>query len=656
MKKIFLSLFFSLLVISLQAQQDIDPYKNIRYVKLDNGLQAYLLADKEAVNTQISVDVKVGMSIENEETAGISHLLEHLIFRDQRIPHNDFLDYLKDEGATYVNGYTKEYSTQYIATIESKKSAFLVKTFAQMLFDKNVSSEDLEIERGALQTEIGDTKWYDCLVYPLFLSFKAIRNSFPDEVNIFTDSFGLQKKKERPARFIYKRNNKKFTLDAVMQHYKEYYYPANMTLKIAGNFDLENMMQIIQKEYGSIKLQGVKHTQELPYNAKLEPKEYKLFWIINGNKNRAYIGSRYILDDYKKYLILNSYSEFLAQKMQQLLRNKLGKTYSVSSYDTNLRNAALAGVSFDSLHDNFEENLQTIQKQIQKDVIKMDEKDIEKALDQSKLYYTSIEHDSSSLMDLIDTVEYVKVYQRIENKTPYEVFSSINADSFQKVISESFKKQYGYLYIYKDYYFFPYDLSILYLLMLILLIVGMNIFYKFKRAREKKIYTQRDIIFTRRLGTRFVSVVWIFAVIIIASFISSWVEYYLFLVLFDDPNFGYTLSAGGFFLYYIFSFTLLFIVLSFLFSTVYKNFATRIDVTKERLNIIGANFYAIDKEDIEEIKIVPYNIKNYFQIKGNAFFFLKPLVMIRTKDKKEIYLRCKNAQELYDDIVQWQKS
>ncbi|MEJ2373523.1 MAG: hypothetical protein P8Y16_06995, partial [Sulfurimonas sp.] len=77
MKKIFLSLFFSLLVISLQAQQDIDPYKNIRYVKLDNGLQAYLLADKEAVNTQISVDVKVGMSIENEETAGISHLLEH---------------------------------------------------------------------------------------------------------------------------------------------------------------------------------------------------------------------------------------------------------------------------------------------------------------------------------------------------------------------------------------------------------------------------------------------------------------------------------------------------------------------------------------------------------------------------------------------------
>ncbi|WP_428737752.1 M16 family metallopeptidase [Sulfurimonas sp.] len=656
MKKIFLFLFFSLFVGSLQAQENIDPYKNIKYLQLDNGLQVYLLADKEAVNTQISVDVKVGMSIEDEETAGISHLLEHLIFRDQRVPHNDFLDYLKDAGATYVNGYTREDSTQYVATIQSEKSEFLVKTFAQMLFDKNVSIDDLEIERGALQTEIGDAKWHDHLLYPLFLGYRAIKNSFPDDVNIFTDSFGLQKQKERPPHYIYKLNNHKFTLDAVMQHYKEYYYPANMTLKIAGNFDLENMIQLIQKEYGTIKFQGVKHTQELAYDAKLEPKEYKLFWIANSSKNRAYIGSRYILDDYKKYLILNSYSEFLAQKMQQLLRNKLGQTYSVSAYDTNLRNAALVGVSFDSLHDNFEENLQTIQKQIQNDVVKMDEKDIVKALEQSKLYYTSIEHDSNSLMDLIDTTEYIRVYQHIEDKTPYEVFNSIDINSFQKVISDSFIKQYGYLYTYQDYYFFPYDLSLLYLIIVILLIVGMNIFYRVKRAKEKKVYSQRDIIFTRRLGTRFVSVVWMFVVVIIANFIASWIEYYLFLVLFDNPYFGYTLSAGGFFLYFIFSTVLFFIVLVFLFSTVYRNFAIRLDVTKERLNIIGANYNSIDKEDIEEIKIVPYSIKNYFQIRGNAFFFLKPLVMVKEKGKKEIYLRCKNAQELYEDIVQWRES
>jgi len=131
-----------------------DPFKNIEYFKLKNGFQVYMLPDNHAEKTSILISVGVGYGDENDNNFGISHLVEHLIFRDARVPHRDYLDYLTAKGATYVNGQTNRFETYYTATIDSNKSILLVKSFAKMLFDKNITKVDLEAERGALQSEI----------------------------------------------------------------------------------------------------------------------------------------------------------------------------------------------------------------------------------------------------------------------------------------------------------------------------------------------------------------------------------------------------------------------------------------------------------------------------------------------------------------------
>lgn len=88
------------------------------------------------------MEVKVGMDIEDEKNYGISHLVEHIVFRDQRVPYHDYLDYIKEEGGTYVNGYTTRYTTEYLTTIDSNKSYWITEVFAQMIFDKNVTNRD----------------------------------------------------------------------------------------------------------------------------------------------------------------------------------------------------------------------------------------------------------------------------------------------------------------------------------------------------------------------------------------------------------------------------------------------------------------------------------------------------------------------------------
>ena len=646
----FLLLFSTLLF----ASSSNDPYKNIEYFELKNGLKVYLLSDKKSTNTEIKLEVNVGSSVEDSKSAGLSHLLEHLIFRDQRVPYKDYIDYLEEEGATYINGYTGEYTTVYEGTMDAKKSYFLADAFATMIFDKKLNYVDLEVEQRALQTEIGDVKWYNTLAFYFGRGFKYVLKAFPKEQDIFVDSFGLEKEHEKLSTYQQKLNNPTFTLQRVMQHYDEYYYPQNMTLKIAGNFSVKKMKRLIKKRYGSVEKKGVKSTHELAYNAKLTQVPFKVAMTGASDTNTAYIGARYLMNDYKQYLILLAYSEHLANKMQQLLRNRLGQTYSVETYNAGLRNASLIGVVLKSLHKDFDENIELIEKKIADDVSLMSENEIEEALKQFSLYYTSLEHDSQTLLSLIETQEFLHVYQNTYNKTAYEIFHEIDAKQFQKVLTKSFRPRFSFLYIYRDYYIFPFDMPFFLLLLLGIIIYTAKKMSKLFMLNKNITYAKRDIRFSRRLTSYFVSFLVLGSLFFITTVAISWIEYYFFENVFLDPYYMNSLDKPWNYIYAFVDFLLflfIFILISLLFL---RNFFTKIDVTENNIYIVGMTIDIVNKFEIQEIKKVPWSFSKRGKIYGLKILFFRSVVMVKTKEKV-LYLRSKSASELEEDLSKWQR-
>jgi hypothetical protein len=73
-----------------------------------------------------------------------------------------------------------------------------------------------------------------------------------------------------------------------------------MTLEVVGNFDAKEMEQLIIEEFGKIKKTGKMTTKEPEYKATLNHIPY-INYPSSVNENYAYIGTKYILDDYKKY-------------------------------------------------------------------------------------------------------------------------------------------------------------------------------------------------------------------------------------------------------------------------------------------------------------------------------------------------------------------
>ena len=636
--------------LSLHASQMHDPYEKIRYFKLDNGMQVYMLADPKAETTRLRVKVGVGFDNETDETYGLSHLVEHLLFRDSRIPHRDYVDYFTDEGATYINGYTQRYETDYVATVPSEKSYWAVENFATMLFDKNVTEEDLEIERKALQTEIGEPHWYYRPLYALMHFFEFVT---PPKEDFFVEEFGLPKDKALPDRYHAQENNKRFTLDEVLARYKTYYYPANMTLTVVGGFDPDKMRETIEQSFGKIARDGSEKVREPHYAPKLNRKPYVRFYE-GMSKNYAYIGAKYLLDDYKKYLILGVYMHDLAQRLQRELRNKHGKTYGVSENGYADKNAGVAMIGVDGLPDVFAENIAEAKKMIERDRKGMSRAQIAEAMAlYEKKYYSAVEHDSDTLMDMADTAEYLRTEHNITDRTSYAIFKSITPEEFQKTVREIFSPENRYEYVSREYYFFPMDTAVLGVATLLLFIVAYFFFARWLLRRRGIVYTHREVVFQRRLSSRFTGFLIFAATSLFSAVTFSWLKYLLFKWVAGDPRWLYTVDVP-------YSYLLGFVdALGYIvwFLTIYYllwRYYARLIVLKAKMLMIGNRIAVVDKDQIEKIDVVAWRARKKGAVTyGTAWRFWKPLTEITCKDGRVCYLRSANARHLEEDLESW---
>ncbi|OGS26684.1 MAG: hypothetical protein A2339_03655 [Elusimicrobia bacterium RIFOXYB12_FULL_50_12] len=82
-------------------------------VKLDNGLTAILIEDHSQPLVSVQVWVKAGSINENTKTYGLSHFLEHLIFKGSKNYPGDEMTRKTETNGGSINAATSKEYTQY---------------------------------------------------------------------------------------------------------------------------------------------------------------------------------------------------------------------------------------------------------------------------------------------------------------------------------------------------------------------------------------------------------------------------------------------------------------------------------------------------------------------------------------------------------------
>ena len=638
--------FILVLLIFFVTLNASDPYKNITHYTLDNGLKVYLYPDNKAKNTAINVDVKVGMKAETKENAGISHLVEHIVFRDARIESRDYLDLFNEEGASYVNGYTSYYKTQYLTTIEADKSYWIVEQFAQMLLDKNVSQVDLDSERGALQVEIGEITWVDKYLPDVKNIFDAFKKILPEQNRFYKDEFGIdpkQREQKYQATSTYRINNQKFKLEDVMKHYDDYYYPSNMTLNIVGNFELSKIKEVIEKNFGKFpKKEGKTVLDEYKNLATLNNKPYN-FYQTGSDGSSVTIGAKVLANDPKKEIILNSYVDDLAKRLNIVFRNKNGESYGTYGSYYSYYGGGVASVSFSTDHNSLDKNIAYTKKQIQDDSKNLSDLEINEALNMSKKIYTSFEHDTESLMDFI--YSYKKFYKKYDQttKTPSEILNTISPDEFRSTIEDTFISKNLYQKLTRDYHFFPHDFNIFVTLMIFVMIYTIYRFFSIKIA-------DRDIRMQRRLTSRLVSFLLIFLSIIVATILAQWIFYFTIKLFPINPLWENGYDTPTSYLIYLIDLLISLFIIYIVVKKLFAWFYIKLFATNHTIILSGVRNKFIQMADIRNIEVISWSFSKLGKPHGISLMFWKPILKITSHKNEAIYIRSSNANHLKTDL------
>ena len=141
-----------LIIIMLIAFNYASP--EYRKLVLENDLKIILISDEKYNKSSASMNVVVGSLSDPEESQGLAHFLEHMLFLGtEKYPDvEDYGSYLKSNGG-YSNAYTAEDHTNYHFEVYHDAFEGALDRFSQFFISPLFKQEYTEREMNAVNSE-----------------------------------------------------------------------------------------------------------------------------------------------------------------------------------------------------------------------------------------------------------------------------------------------------------------------------------------------------------------------------------------------------------------------------------------------------------------------------------------------------------------------
>ncbi|UCD08950.1 MAG: insulinase family protein [Dehalococcoidales bacterium] len=289
---------------------------------LDNGLRVVSTTMPHTHSVSISYLVGTGSRYETEEQAGVSHFIEHLVFKgNTRRPTSKDISAAIEGVGGGLNGGTDRESTVYWARVARPNFLLALEVLTDMLLNSLFDPQELERERSVIIEEINMTK--DVPAHQVHLLTDEIL--WPDHP-LGRDIAGS------------KETMTKITREMMLDYMESMYLPENTVIAIAGNIQHEEAVDAVSQVTSGWTAKKNKPGY-LPYSEKPNPR----ILIEKRDTEQAHLclalpglpilhPERFILD------ILNIVlGEGMSSRLFTEIRDRLGLAYSIHSFNDHLQ-------------------------------------------------------------------------------------------------------------------------------------------------------------------------------------------------------------------------------------------------------------------------------------------------------------------------------
>ncbi len=214
---------------------------------LSNGLKVILLENPKAPLITFHIWYRVGSRNEEWGKTGLSHMLEHMMFKGtKKYGPEDYSRIIQENGGQ-TNAFTSRDYTGYFATLRSDRVQVVMDLEADRIQGLNLREEDFVTER--------------------MVVIEERRQRTEDDPQAFLmeqlEATAFQVQPYHWPIIGWMEDLMRFTLEDLKRHYQTYYNPMNSFLVAVGDFKKGEMLARIEKTFGSLP-PGVAPKQEKP--------------------------------------------------------------------------------------------------------------------------------------------------------------------------------------------------------------------------------------------------------------------------------------------------------------------------------------------------------------------------------------------------------
>ncbi len=291
---------------------------------LQNGVQIVLHKMPYVRSIAFGIWVKNGSRNEDAEKSGISHFIEHMLFKGTtNRSAKDIADQMDAIGGQ-LNAYTsKEYTCYYARTLDSHFDISL-DILSDMFFNSKFEEQEIKKESTVILEEINmyeDTP--EELVHDI-LQYNIWGNDMLGASILGT-----------------KETVSSFDRDTFIKYYDKHYHPKNTVVALAGNFDIDVIVEKIEKHFGNFErkseaVNAVFNTIYKPTIA-VKPKEIEQVHLAMGFPSIK-IGSE---QSYSLAVLNTIFGGGMSSRLFQKIREEHGLAYAVYSYNSSYTDTGL---------------------------------------------------------------------------------------------------------------------------------------------------------------------------------------------------------------------------------------------------------------------------------------------------------------------------
>lgn len=394
-----------------------------RKTTLDNGIRVVTEQLPYVRSVSLGVWADVGSRDESADRNGLTHFLEHMVFKGTRNRNvREIAQSLESLGG-YLNAFTTKEHTCYYARVLDAHVPQAMDVLADLILNATFEKKELEKEKQVVIEELRNAEDDpEDIIHDYFE--KAL---FPDHA-LGNPIIGTEQ------------NLKRFQRSDLQEHAALHYRPQSLVVAAAGNIAHEEMVRLARKHLGRLATNGTRKPRIrgplttgrnglAEYRKPIQQSHVCLGTVAYSMKHR----DRYAL------LVLNGLlGEGMSSRLYQSIRERHGFAYAVYSFVTFLSDTGIFGVYIGTDQRNLDRSRSLVETELRRVVEKeVPAAELKRTKSQIKgNLMLGLESMSNRMMRLGGAELYLEEYQPVDEIL--KRVDHVSAHDIQKVAADLF--------------------------------------------------------------------------------------------------------------------------------------------------------------------------------------------------------------------------